>query len=228
MDKEQQERIETTQHRNDSELGAARPASPIRPSGQTALGIGAVIALGIGFVAMVVAGTSGLRAKVGEPLPPTVEDPASMVAPADGHTRDWRETKGTTESHRRDSEIRAMGPALPAWLGGQTVAIIGAVLTVGVGIAAMILATTSAFRTEMGALRTAMGTLRTELRAEMDALRTELKSDIKGIDARLRSVEIDVSAIRATLAALGVLAPEPRTPEDAAGTDATPGGDTRD
>ena len=41
---------------------------------------------------------------------------------------------------------------LPTWLDGQTIAIIGTMLTVGVGIGAMVLASTSAMRAEMDGL----------------------------------------------------------------------------
>ena len=81
----------------------------------------------------------------------------------------------------------------PGVLGnGQTVAIIGTTLTVAVGIAAMIFASTSAIRVE----------LRTEIRrvdANMAEMRKELSAEIKGLDGRLRVVEQTVAAVNARL-----------------------------
>lgn len=75
---------------------------------------------------------------------------------------------------------------LPTWLDGQTIAIIGTVLTVG----AMILASTSALRAEMNGLRT-------ELTARIEDVRKELGTQIAGLDARLRVVEQSMAASRA-------------------------------
>lgn len=64
---------------------------------------------------------------------------------------------------------------LPAWLNGQTVAILGTVFTVAIGIAAMILVSTTGIRTEMGSLRVEMNDMRRELTAGLDALDTRLR-----------------------------------------------------
>ena len=74
------------------------------------------------------------------------------------------------------------GLALPAWLNGQTVAIVGTVLTVGVGIGGMVFASTSS------------------IRGEIKAARAESRTDIQGLDARLRVVEQAVAAIQGRLA----------------------------
>ena len=62
---------------------------------------------------------------------------------------------------------RRDGLSPPPWLNGQTIAIVSTVLTVGVGIGAMVFASTSSIRGE-----------------------------IKGLDARLRIVERDVAVIK--------------------------------
>ena len=120
---------------------------------------------------------------------------------------------------RSDGQVEAPRPGLPAWLDGQTVAIIGAFFTGGVGIAALVLATTSALRTDF---KTDIAVLREEVKSDIG----ELREEVKGIDARLRLVEIDVAAIRATLASFGGVAPTQRGTEEAAGTDGPPDGDT--
>ena len=67
---------------------------------------------------------------------------------------------------------------MPTWLNGQTVAIIGTVLSVGIGIGAMVLASTSAMGAEMNGLH-----------ARIDDVRKELGAQITGLDARIRVVD---------------------------------------
>ena len=106
---------------------------------------------------------------------------------------------------------QAQGRKSPTWLDGQTIAIIGTVLTVGVGIGAMTLASTSALRAEMNALRTELTAriedvrmeltakiedVRMELTAKIEDVRKELTVKIDRLDARLRVVERSVEATR--------------------------------
>ena len=70
----------------------------------------------------------------------------------------------------------------PGWLNGQTVAIGGAVLTVGLGIGAMVFSSSSS------------------IRGEVKATRLELRTEIKGLDVRSRVVEQAVAAIQAPVA----------------------------
>ena len=95
---------------------------------------------------------------------------------------------------------QAVRRTLPTWLDGQTIAIIGTVLTVGVGIGAMILASTSGLRAEMNGLRTELTarieSVRTELTARIENVRKELGTQIAGLDARLRVVEQSMGASR--------------------------------
>ena len=107
---------------------------------------------------------------------------------------------------------------LPTWLDGQTVAIIGTVLTVG----AMNLASISALRAEMNDLRTELTEriedvrteltariedvrkeltvkiedVRKELTVKIEDVRKELGAQIAGLDARLRVVEQSMEASR--------------------------------
>ena len=68
----------------------------------------------------------------------------------------------------------AAGRTLPRWLDGQTIAMIGTVLRVGIGIGAMVLASTSAMRAEMNRLHARIDDVRTELIARIDDVRKEL------------------------------------------------------
>lgn len=105
------------------------------------------------------------------------------------------------------------GLAPPMCLNGQTVAIVSTVLTVGLGIGAMVFASTSNIRGEIGGIRGEIGGIRGEidslaanlndtresLSAEIEATRVELRAEIKGLDGRLRVVEQAVAAIQARL-----------------------------
>ena len=73
---------------------------------------------------------------------------------------------------------------LPAWLEPQTVAILGTLLTVGIGVGALV------------------QTSFTGLRDEMKEMRQELNAKIGRLDDRLRAVEIDVAAIRTSVLGL--------------------------
>jgi len=84
---------------------------------------------------------------------------------------------------------------LPAWLDGQTVAIIGTVLTVGVGISAMILVVFAGIRAEIGALREEMYSQIGGLREEMYQMRTELTRRLDALDVRVRGLERTVTVI---------------------------------
>ena len=114
------------------------------------------------------------------------------------------------------NQREGLSPA--GWLNGQTIAIVGTVLTVGVGIGAMVFAATSGSRGEVDGLATKLEETRKSLSAEIKGVRSELsaeikatrlelsakikdtrlelKADIGGLDARLRTVEQDVAVIK--------------------------------
>lgn len=91
---------------------------------------------------------------------------------------------------------QAVARTLPPWLDGQTIAIICTVLTVGVGIGAMVLASTSAMRAEMNGLHTRIDDVRKELTGKIEGVRKELGAQIAGLDARVRVVEQSMEATR--------------------------------
>ena len=102
---------------------------------------------------------------------------------------------------------QAVGRTLPTWLDGQTIAIIGTVLTVGIGIGAMVLASTSAMRAETDRLHARIDDVhreltakiedvRKELTAKIEDVRKELGAQIAGLDARVRVVEQSMEATR--------------------------------
>ena len=94
---------------------------------------------------------------------------------------------------------------LPAWLEPQTVAILGTLLTVGIGVGALVQTSFSGLRDEFTGLRGEFVGLRGEfagLRTEMKEMRQELNAKIGKLDDRLRAVEIDVAAIRVSVLGL--------------------------
>ena len=111
---------------------------------------------------------------------------------------------------RRERADRT-GGGLPAWLDSRTVALIGTVVTVGLGIAAMIMATASATRTE---LSMRIENVRLELSTRIEDVRKELLAEIKVIEGRLRVVELDVAATR-TKVELVSPSPSPHPSEEA-------------
>lgn len=98
----------------------------------------------------------------------------------------------------------AAGRALPNWLNGQTFAIIGTVLTVGVGIGAMVLASTSAMRAETNSLHARIDHVREELTDKIEDVRKELGAQIAGLDTRLRVVEQSMEVTRVGVADLQI------------------------
>jgi len=118
--------------------------------------------------------------------------------------------KENSPSGHTRGNTRSIG-VLPNWLDSRTIAILTTILTVAVGLGAMIQASHSGMgqefgqlRQEFGQLRQEFGQLRQELRQDIKNLRDELGAEIKGLDTRLRAVEIDVAAIRERLTAVEV------------------------
>lgn len=88
---------------------------------------------------------------------------------------------------------------LPDWLDSPTIAILTTILTVALGLGAMIQAGHSRIGQEFDQLRQEFSQLRQELRQDIKNVRDELGAEIRGLDTRLRTVEIDVAAIRERL-----------------------------
>ena len=90
------------------------------------------------------------------------------------------------------------GLALPAWLDGRTIALLTAILTLG----AMMQTAHSRLASDIDQLRRDLGTNIEKVRDELEAVRDELRTDMAKLDDRLRSVEVDVAAIRVTTTGL--------------------------
>ena len=112
---------------------------------------------------------------------------------------------------------------IPAWLDGRTVALIGTVCTVGLGVAATNLASTAALRSDINerfnSVNERFAGLEARVNARIDATRLELGHRIDGLDSRLRAVEVGVAEIRGHLGLHGPHPVEeemPQHPADAA------------
>ena len=96
-------------------------------------------------------------------------------------------TKGThttNDTHEGDRLV------LPRWLDGRTIALLTTIVTAAMTLGTMVQAAQSN-------LANRIEEVRRELRSDIGEVRAELSADIAGLDDRLRSVEIDVAAIRA-------------------------------
>ena len=84
---------------------------------------------------------------------------------------------------------------LPSWLDGRTIALLTTIVTAALTLGTMMQAGQSH-------LANRIDEVRRDLRSDIDKVRVVLSSDIDGLDDRLRSVEIDVAAIRAAMTGL--------------------------
>ena len=94
------------------------------------------------------------------------------------------------------------GLTLPAWLDGSTIAQLIAMLILG----AMMQTGHARLASDIEQLRRDVGAdiekLRDELKTDIGNMRNELGTDMAKLDDRLRSVEVDVAAIRVTTTGL--------------------------
>ena len=95
---------------------------------------------------------------------------------------------------------------IPAWLDGRTVALIGTVCTVGLGVAATNLASVSALRSDMNARFNGVND-------RIVAVETSVNARIDGLDSRLRAVEVGIAEIRGHLSLHGPYTAEDGTPQ---------------
>ena len=78
-----------------------------------------------------------------------------------------------------------------SWLDGRTLAILGALLTLG-----------AMMQTSHSRLAAGIEKVRDDLGADIEKVRDDLSADIRSVDDRLRAVEIDVAAIRTAVIGL--------------------------
>ena len=88
---------------------------------------------------------------------------------------------------------------MPAWLDGRTIALLTTMVTLG----AMMQTAHSRLASDIDQVRHDLSAdiekFRDELSADIEKVRDELSGDMAKLDDRLRSVEIDVAAIRAAM-----------------------------
>ena len=112
---------------------------------------------------------------------------------------------------------RTAAQCLPAWLDGRTVAVIGTVFTVGIGLGTMNLASSSGMRahvdTRIGDVNARIEHVNTRIREVDTGINRRIDGlgvRIDGLDRRLRAVEVGVAEIRGRLGMPGTVRPEGR------------------
>ena len=103
------------------------------------------------------------------------------------------------QTSRRSHDSRR-GFSLPNWLDSHTIALVTVALTLG----AMIQTGHARLWEEISRFRQDVREDMTILHQDIDKVRVELSSDIQGLDARLRTVEVDLAAVRERLSAVEV------------------------
>ena len=92
---------------------------------------------------------------------------------------------------------------LPAWLDARTIAVLTTIVTAALTLGTMVQTANSNLASRIDEVRRDLGgdidQVRRDLGSDTDKVRAELSSAIAGLDDRLRSVEIDVAAIRAAM-----------------------------
>ena len=107
-----------------------------------------------------------------------------------------------TQTKKQAESSASARASRPAWLNSNTALLIE-MAAIGLALAAMMLTSYSRLENSIGTLRQEM---RSEIRDVRNELRREFRQEIGGIrdelralDGRLRSVETDVAAIKASL-----------------------------
>ena len=109
----------------------------------------------------------------------------------------------TGEATSNNKPTRSARLVLPAWLDGRTIAVLTTVVTAALTLGTMMQTAHSNLAGSIDQVRRDLGNdideLRRDLRNDIDKVRAELSLDIAGLDNRLRSMEVDVAAIRAAM-----------------------------
>ena len=109
----------------------------------------------------------------------------------------------TTNQGPSDGAPPRSGFHLPDWLDGRTIALTTTVVTATLTLGAMMQTAHSRLASDIHQVRLDLSadidSVRDGLRADIEKVRDELSADIAKLDDRLRSVEIDVAAIRAAM-----------------------------
>ena len=111
---------------------------------------------------------------------------------------------------KKQAESPSARASWPAWLNSNTIALLIGMATIGLTLGAMMQTSYSRLENSIEMLRNEVGTLRQEMRLEIREVRDELRrefrqeigslrDELRAFDGRLRSVETDVAAIKASL-----------------------------
>lgn len=110
----------------------------------------------------------------------------------------------TTNQDQEDGSPGRTGWSLPDWLDGRTIALFTTVVTAALTLGTMMQTAHSRLAVDIHQVRQDLSddieNVRDELSNDIEKIRDELSADIARLDDRLRSVEIDVAAIRTGMA----------------------------
>ena len=98
----------------------------------------------------------------------------------------------------KNEQAEARG--LPAWLDGGTVAIVGTVLTVGIGLGAMDIATRAHVDTRIDGLDRGLSARIDDVNTRIDRLDHRLTARIDGLSARIDGLERGLTAVQVGVA----------------------------
>ena len=103
----------------------------------------------------------------------------------------------TTNQDPNDGAPKRSSWSLPDWLDGRTIALATTVVSAALALGTMM-------QTSHSRLASDIHQVRQDLSADIEKVRDELGADIAKLDDRLRSVEIDVAAIRTAMTGFDV------------------------
>ena len=101
-----------------------------------------------------------------------------------------------TNQDPNDGSSGRNGRSLPDWLDGRTIALTTTVVTAALTLGAMTQTSHSRLASDIHQVRQDLSADIDKLSADIEKVRDELSADMAKLDDRLRSVEIDIAAIR--------------------------------
>lgn len=102
----------------------------------------------------------------------------------------------TTNRDPNNGAPERIGWSLPDWLDGRTIVLTTTVVTAALALGTMMQTSHSRLASDIHQVRQDLSADIDNVRDDIEKVRDELSADVGKLDDRLRSVEIDVAAIR--------------------------------
>ena len=110
----------------------------------------------------------------------------------------------TTNQDPNDGAPKRSSWSLPDWLDGRTIALATTVVSAALALGTMMQTSHSRLASDIHQVRQDLSADIEKVRHDVEKVRDELGADIAKLDDRLRSVEIDVAAIRTAMTGFDV------------------------